>query len=205
MSKTVVFTFGRLNPMTIGHKKLIDRVISVAKKNRAEPRIYLSHTKDNKKNPLEYRDKVNYLRMGYPEARKYIINSELRTITQIMRSFVEEGVTDVIMVVGSDRVSEFERMLGTYVNHKDPKKSYDLNSFKVVSAGSRDPDADGVSGASASKMRQYVLDNDFESFSKIAMDGLSSIKVKSLFKLLRKEMRLKNEQLNIKVKRFKNF
>ena len=154
--KKVVFTFGRLNPPTIGHQKLVSKVESVAKTARADSRVYLSHTQNNKKDPLPYSEKLKLARKAFGSS---VVRSNSKNIIQILKELESDGYTDIIMVVGSDRVPEFKRLLEKY-NGKD----YNFDSIEVVSAGERDPDADGVEGMSASKMRKLALDGEFETF-----------------------------------------
>jgi hypothetical protein len=161
MSKSVVLTFGRFNPPTNGHEKLIDKVKRVA--GGTEHRIYTSLSNDAKKNPLPYAKKIKYLRKGF-KGTNIIEDPSVVTVFHALKKLSNDGYKDVILVVGSDRVKEFDRGIRRYINHKDKKLSYEFDNFKVVSAGQRDPDADGVSGMSASKMRGFVAGNDMDSF-----------------------------------------
>ena len=154
--KKIVFTFGRMNPPTIGHQKLVDKVNTVAKTNSAEARVYLSHTQNNKKDPLSYKDKIRFAKKAFGNS---IIQSESKTVFDVAKELQKAGYTDVIMVVGSDRVKEFQTLLNKY-NGKD----FTFDSVKVVSAGERDPDAQGVEGMSASKLRALAKDGDFDTF-----------------------------------------
>jgi nicotinic acid mononucleotide adenylyltransferase len=154
--KKIVFTFGRMNPPTIGHQKLVDKVNTVAKTNSAEARVYLSHTQNNKKDPLSYKDKIRFAKKAFGNS---IIQSESKTVFDVAKELQKAGYTDAIMVVGSDRVKEFQTLLNKY-NGKD----FTFDSVKVVSAGERDPDAQGVEGMSASKLRALAKDGDFDTF-----------------------------------------
>jgi nicotinic acid mononucleotide adenylyltransferase len=159
--KKIVFTFGRMNPPTIGHQKLVDKVNAVAKSNRADARVYLSHTSvqtdpKNKKDPLNYNEKIRFAKKAFGNS---VTQSNAKTIMQIAAEIEKDGYTDVILVVGSDRVPEFKKLLTKY-NGKD----YTFNSIKVVSAGERDPDAEGVEGMSASKLRALAKAGDFDTF-----------------------------------------
>ena len=189
--KTAVFTFGRMNPPTIGHEKLIDKVIAVARKEKATPFIFVSHTQDAKKNPLTSKQKAKYLRLGVPQADKYIkADPSIKTPFDAVGHLIDLGYTDVIMIAGDDRVPDFKKSIGSYVNHPDPAKSFNLNSFKVVSAGARDPDADGAEGMSATKMRQAAASNDFTSFKVGVLSNLSDKYARELFDTLRKAMNI---------------
>ena len=152
-----VFTWGRMNPMTIGHEKLVDKVIAVAKQNAAMPHVYLTHSFDSKKNPLPYKTKIRLAKKAFGNI---VTESRAKTIMQAMQEL--QGMhKKIILVVGSDRVNEFKTLLTKY-NGKD----YNFESIEVVSAGERDPDADDVSGMSASKMRELAADNNVEEFKK---------------------------------------
>ena len=155
VSRTIVFSFGRMNPVTIGHEKLVNKVNAEAKKNNATPAVYLSHSQDAKKNPLSYNDK---LRIAQKAFGKVIKKSNAKTIIQIMQE-IEKSYNKAILIVGADRVKEFETLLSRY-NGKD----YNLDSITVMSAGERDPDAEGVEGMSASKMRAAASAGDKDAF-----------------------------------------
>lgn len=188
--KKAVFTFGRMNPPTLGHEKLIKKVLSVAKQNGATPFIFVSQTQDGKKNPLSYKDKLKYIGLGVPEADKHLSDEKsIKTPFQALQHLIEIGYTDVIMVVGQDRVSEFKNSIGNYVNHEDPDKSFELNSFDVVSAGERDPDADGAEGMSGTKMRQLAATNKFKEFKRGVPSNLSDKYARELFDTLRQSMK----------------
>ena len=161
-----VLTFGRFNPPTVGHSKLVDKIKEVARKSNATPMVFLSHSNDAKKNPLSYDDKVMIAQKAFGNVVK---KSNSKTLIDVLKN-LSGKYDNIILVVGQDRVKEFENLLNKY-NGKD----YKFDSIQVVSAGDRDPDADDVTGISASKMRTFALNNDFENFVK----GLPS-KLKSL-------------------------
>lgn len=153
--KTVVFTFGRFNPIHQGHELLVNKVISVAKQNNAKPMVFLSHSYDSKKNPLSYSNKIKFAKIAFGNV---IIESEANNFIQILKMLT--GKFDhAIIVVGSDRVDGIKKITETYNN-----KEFKFYKITVVSAGERDPDADGVSGLSASKMRQFAIDNNRVAF-----------------------------------------
>jgi hypothetical protein len=186
--KEATFTFGRFNPPTIGHEKLIEAVRKNASKDFF---VYVSQSQDSKKNPLDYQTKVKYMRKMFPRyARQIILDKSIRSVFDILTQLYDKGYTRVNMVVGSDRVSEFEVLTNKYNGVKGRHGFYNFEGgVNVVSAGDRDPDEDGVAGMSASKMRAAVAANDFKSFSA----GLpSSFKEgQQLFNDLRKAMGLK--------------
>jgi nicotinic acid mononucleotide adenylyltransferase len=161
-----VFTFGRMNPPTVGHEKLAMKVAQVARQKSAVPHIFLSHTSDPKKNPLAYKDKVKLAIKAFGKYPKgMVVDSPVRDVIAIMKMLEKMGHPSVTMVVGSDRVKEFETLLNKYNG-----KEYKFESIEVVSAGDRDPDAEGVSGMSASKMREAASANDIKLFK----SGLAS-------------------------------
>jgi len=192
VSGTAVITFGRMNPPTVGHEKLVNKIISVAIDEKGTPLVYLSKTQDAKKNPLTYDQKIKYGQSLF--GRKYVVKSNARTIIEVAKE-LQKSYSKLVVVVGSDRVNEFNTLLQKY-NGKD----YTFDDINVVSAGDRDPDADDVSGMSASKMRGYAADNDYVSFKKGVPTRNESI-IKSLFNDVRKGMGI-NEQLNFAVDQF---
>mgnify|MGYP003627944443 CR=1 FL=1 len=158
--KTLVFTFGRYNPPTTGHLKLIEQVEVVASEYGAPYRIYASQSQNPKKNPLEYKEKIEYMKELFPKHKNSIVyNTHFRTIFDILEELDAEGITNIIMVVGDDRVDSFQSLLTKYNGVE-----YNFKNIKVLSAGQRDPDADGVEGISATKMRQAAASNMFKAF-----------------------------------------
>jgi hypothetical protein len=166
-----VFAFGRFNPPTIGHKKLIDTVMSTAQKANGKAYLFLSHKQNNKTDPLTFKEKQDYLKLFYPDVA--IGDPAVKTIIQALQKIQAEGRTRIIMIAGSDRVQEFEKLLNQY-NGKPDKAGNDLYKFddiKVISAGERDPDQEGATGASASKARELANKGQEHEFSKIIMGG----------------------------------
>lgn len=195
--KTVYLGFGRMNPPTIGHGKLLD-VLS-QKSGRNPYRMFLSQSQDKNKNPLMYKDKVKHARKMFPKhARAIMLNNKVRTALDALVNLYKEGFVNVVMVVGSDRINEFNVLLNKY-NGKDSRHGfYNFKSIKIVSAGDRDPDSEGTEGASATKQRQYAKDNDFTSFAQGLPAAMTNPDAKKLFNAVRKGMGL-NE-----AKKFKN-
>ena len=190
--KVAYFTFGRMNPPTIGHEKLLD-VLS-DKSGRNDYFVFLSQSQDKKKNPLDYNSKVKHVRKMFPRhARRVMINKKVRTVFDAAAFIYDKGYESLVMVVGSDRVTEFETLLGKYNGEKANHGFYNFKSISVVSAGGRDPDAEGVSGMSASKMRQFASDNNFSSFSQGLASSMSNKDAKKLFLDVRGGMGLKEE------------
>ena len=182
-SKTVVVSWGRMNPPTIGHEKLANKVASTAKANNAVPIVYLTHSQDAKKNPLSYEDKYMFARAAFGSMMQ---KSNAKTIIQVMQE-LQKKFTDVILVAGADRVKEFETLLNKY-NGKD----FTLNSIKVVSAGERDPDAEGVEGMSASKMRAAAAAGDEAAFKSGLPKKLQRLS-KEVYDMVRSGMKIAEE------------
>ncbi len=179
--KTAVFAFGRMNPPTTGHGKLIKKVMSVAKSERGIPMVFPSKTEDNKKNPLTYRTKVKVLRDVFGS----IINTsmDIKTPFDVLDYLNKKKFSKVVFVVGSDRVVEFKKNMSKYV-----KSDLDnIKDFSVASAGDRDPDSAGVKGISGSKMREYVKKDKFKKFASGLITKNTKL-AKQVFKELQKRM-----------------
>lgn len=188
--KVVFFSFGRMNPPTIGHEKLLDKLSSAAGKNTY--RLYLSQSYDKNKNPLEYKNKVRFVRKMFPRhARNVILNTNLRNVMQVASSLYNEGFRKIVMVAGSDRLREFSVLLDKYNGKKGAHGFYNFMDIKVISSGERDPDSEGVEGMSASKMRAAAKDSDFTKFSQGLPKSFSNSDSKALFNAVRKGMGLK--------------
>ena len=168
---TAVFAFGRFNPPTIGHEKLIATVLQTAQKANGKAYLFLSHKQNNKTDPLTFQDKQSYIQKMYPSLA--VGDPGSNTIIKALQKIQAEGRTKLVMVAGSDRVQEFEKLLNQY-NGKPDKQGNDLykfDSIQVVNAGQRDPDQEGVSGASASKARDLAMKGQEQQFYQIAMGG----------------------------------
>ena len=185
---TAVIAWGRMNPMTVGHEKLVAKVASVAKAEKGMPHIFLTHSYDKKKNPLSYDEKIKLAQKSFGNIVK---KSTAKTIIQLMVQ-LEKTYNRVVVVAGSDRVKEFNDLLQKY-NGKD----YKFQEIKVVSAGDRDPDADDVSGMSASKMRAAAAEGNFDSFKKGLPRKLQS-SAKAVYDSVRKGMNMsESEEIHI--------
>ena len=180
---TAVVSFGRMNPITVGHEKLAMKVMDEARRRKATPLIFLSHSQDAKKNPLSYDDKVMFAKRAFGAIVK---ESPAKTIIDVAKSLTGK-FKKLVVVVGSDRVAEFETLLNKY-NGKD----YKFDFIDVVSAGGRDPDAEGVAGMSASKMREFAANNDMKSFSSGLPKNLKSM-AKEVMAAVRKGMNMSEE------------
>ena len=163
---TAVFTFGRFNPPTTGHEKLIMALANQQSKNAGSIMyVYPSHSQSPKKDPLPHAKKIAYMRKMFPKYARNITVSKARTAIEVAVELYKKGHKAIVMVVGSDRVQEFDRLLNEY-NGVEGKKHgyYGFDNIEVISAGQRDPDAEGVEGMSASKMRAAASSGDFDLF-----------------------------------------
>ena len=150
--------FGRFNPPTTGHERLMNKVKQVAGKGNYE--IYPSRSNDPAKNPLDPDTKIGYMQQMFPQHAKHIMNNaKTRTIFDALKGANERGAKSVNIVVGQDRQKEFENLANKYNN-----KLYKFDRINVVSAGDRDPDGDGISAMSASKLRKAAADDDYDTF-----------------------------------------
>ena len=190
---TAVFTFGRLNPPTTGHGKLIDAMGRQQSKNAgSKMHVFVSHSQDAKKNPLDYKRKVAYIRKMFPKYAKNITTDKSRTIFEVAVSLHNKGYKSIVMVVGSDRVAEFEKLLNQYNGVKSRHGYYGFDNIEVVSAGERDPDAEGLEGMSASKMRKAAMDGDLDSFKQGVPANFKD--AEKLYKDGRKSMGIREEK-----------
>jgi len=167
--KSVAFCFGRMNPPTIGHARLLNTTARASA--GGDYYIFLSHTQDSKKNPLDYNTKVDFVKAMYPQHADHVSYGSLRTIMEIMEFLYHNNYTDVTYVCGNDRLPAFKELLNKYNGVEGGKTYYKFNSIDIVSSGPRDPDDDGVAGASASAARAAAESGDKEEFKKITGAG----------------------------------
>ena len=191
--KTVYFTFGRMNPPTTGHEKLMNEL---AKKSGSNPyRVYLSQSTDKKKNPLDFKYKVKTVRKFFPKhARSVMLNKKVKNVFDAVTEMYNDGFKNVTMVVGSDRINEFNTLLKKYNGVKGRHGLYNFNKINVISAGDRDPDADDISGMSASKMRQLANEGNFTQFSQGLPRNVSNADAKKVYNEVRRGMGLKEQK-----------
>ena len=177
--------FGRFNPPTTGHQKLLDTVASSSDED--DYIIVPSRSNDPKKNPLDAKTKVSVMKKMFPKHSGKIVDDENnRTIFDVLKKAHTDGYAGVRIVGGSDRVSEFEKLTNNY-----NKKLYDFDSIEITSAGDRDPDSDSVEGMSASKQRKAAAEGDFESFMKGVPTSMKEKEAKNLYNMIRKGMNVK--------------
>ena len=191
--KTVYFTFGRMNPPTTGHEKLMNEL---AKKSGSNPyRVYLSQSTDKKKNPLDFKYKVKTVRKFFPKhARSVMLNKKVKNVFDAVTEMYNDGFKNITMVVGSDRINEFNTLLKKYNGVKGCHGLYNFNKINVISAGDRDPDADDISGMSASKMRQLASEGNFTQFSQGLPRNVSNADAKKVYNEVRRGMGLKEQK-----------
>lgn len=190
----VVMTYGRMNPPTTGHLKLIDKVRSTAEKLKAPHVIVTSHSQDSKKNPLSAEQKIHHLKKYSPGANIQSSDKEHPSFLHQAAKLHKAGHDHLHLVVGSDRVKEMHDTLHKY-NGTHEGALYNFKKITVHSAGQRDPDAEGTEGMSGTKMREHAKNNDIHSFRKGVPDHVSDIHAKALMKDVRKGMGI-NEQYN---------
>ena len=195
--KTLYFVWGRMNPPTAGHEKLLDFL--KAKAGRNPFRIYLTQSEDKNKNPIPYMQKVKFARKGFPQyARQIMMEKKLKTIFDAMTSFYNEGFKRVVIVAGEDRVREYEITLNKYNGVKSKHGFYNFEKITVLNAGKRDPESKGVDGVSGTKLRGFAEKGDFTKFAQYMPKRLSNADTKAVYNAVRKGIGLKE------VKEFKN-
>ena len=188
--REVYFTFGRMNPPTVGHGKVMDAL--AMKSGKADYKVFVSQSQDAKKNPLSYSDKIKHTRKMFPKhARNIMVDKSVKTAINAMVALYDQGYKSVTMVVGDDRITEFEVLLKKYNGTKARHGFYNFKNIRIVSAGKRDPDATGIEGMSASKQRENASKNDFVSFSQGVPKSMSNPDTRKLFNDVRKGMGLK--------------
>ena len=194
-AKVAVITFGRFNPPTIGHEKMIKAIQKNAKRYGGDPYVFASGSQDAKKNPLPYDEKMNLMKKMFP-TRGYNLfryaNKKIPTVMHAASQLHEDGYEELVMVVGSDRVNQFKKLLPMYngVENK-PHGFYNFKNIKIESAGERDPDADGAEGMSASKMREFAVNSDLDQFKLGMPNTLSDKDKRDAYDKIRKHMRVK--------------
>ena len=184
---SISITFGRFNPPTTGHEALLSKVKASSK--GGEYRIYPSRSQDPQKNPLDPGTKIKFMKQAYPDHANAIQSSEeMRTIFDVLTALDSEGYSKVNLVVGGDRVSEFNSLATKYNGDL-----YNFDDIKVTSAGDRDPDAEGVEGMSASKLRKAAMDDDYDTFVSGVPEKLGRKGKQELYNTLRQAMNVQED------------
>jgi predicted kinase len=192
--KPVVMAFGRMNPPTTGHEKLVDKVKEIGKDYKAPHHVIISHSNDAKKNPLDVKSKLKHVKRFFPNTNIETSSKEQPTFLQHAARLHQMGHDHLIMVAGSDRVNEYQEKLKQY-NGTAAGSLFNFKKIEVKSAGQRDPDADGAEGMSASKMRDHAKSGDFNSFRQGVPPHVPEKHAKELFRDVRKGMGM-NEEVN---------
>jgi len=180
-NESVVFTFGRFNPPTRGHQKVIDTVLKTATTKNAVARVFPSHSQDPERNPLSYVTKHKCMVELFPNVN-VVCDPEMKNPFIILKALSDAGYKNVTFVVGSDRFAYFDEQIRKYIKHEDPKKSLEFDSFEVINAGEREGEI------SASLMRAYATDDDFTSFKKGLPSTATDKMAQSIFNSVRKGM-----------------
>lgn len=186
-SKPHVFAFGRMNPPTVGHGALVDKVKEVAAAHNAGHSVVLSGSQDPEKNPLSPEEKLKHAQRFFPGTNISVADKSTPTFIHHAKKLHQDGVDHLIMVAGSDRVDEYKKLLDQY-NGEGPNKQFNFKKIDVVSAGQRDPDAEGVSGMSASKMRGHAGGGKFSEFRKGVPGHVSDDHAREMYNDVRRNM-----------------
>jgi nicotinamide mononucleotide adenylyltransferase len=186
VNKSFAFTFGRFNPPTIGHEKLIRTVASQG----MDYKIFLSRSQDAVKNPLSPSDKLKYMTKMFRNYASHIMVMPSNMVLELATKIYNMGYENITMVVGSDRVAEFKSILNRYNDEKNRHGYYNFEKINIISAGERDPDEEGVTGMSASKLRDYARRGDLKNFKRGVPGNLSEKEKNELFFDVRKGMGL---------------
>ena len=183
-SEALTLVFGRFNPPTTGHKKLLDTAKGISGDN--DFRIYPSRSHDPKKNPLDPGTKIKFMKQMFADYEEEIVNEkDMKTIFDVLMTAQEEGYKEVTIVVGSDRLGEFKNLATKYNGDL-----YDFESISVVPGGTRDSDAEGVEGMSASKIRKAVKDDDRKAFERGIPSSIGKEEINNLWNELKRSMGL---------------
>lgn len=188
--KTAVIAYGRYNPPTIGHQKLIDTVSRVANEHTAQGYIAPSHTQNSKTDPLTFDEKKEVLNYMLPENISILESG--KTFVSLLQDLQANGFKNVVHVAGSDRIPEFESLVAKY-NGKPNKKGeipFQFDSYTFVSAGQRDPDSEGVEGMSASKLRKAATENDINTFLSGVSDSVPTSVKEQIFNKIRERINI---------------
>lgn len=190
--KHAVLAFGRFQPPTTGHEVLVNKVKEVAKQHSAEHHIVLSHSNDPKSNPLTAKQKVKHAKRFFPNTNIHTSNKEHPNFLTQAAKLHKSGVTHLHMVAGSDRIPEYKRVLKKY-NGSHESALFNFKNIQIHSAGERDPDAEGTTGMSGSKMRVHAASGKYREFKKGVPKHISDGHAKELYHDLRKGMNMKED------------
>ena len=184
-----VFVFGRMNPPTLGHEMLIAKAVEIGRKEHSDCFVILSKTQDSKKNPIPYNNKLTALNAALPKVN-FIDSEAIKTIFDAVKFLINSGYSDLTLVSGSDRASEYETLFNKYINSPNLETKLNLSSFKTAVAGAdRDPDSDSASGVSATKARNLAVAGNYGEFRKILPTGIPDEQAKILFNDIRQNLK----------------
>ena len=186
--KHAVMAFGRMNPITVGHEKLVNKVQEIAKKVGGSAHIVVSHSQDPKKNPLTSAQKMKHAKRAFPGVNVSASDKDAPNFLAQASKLHKQGVTHFHMVGGSDRADEYKTLLNKYNNVKGPHGHFNFKKIEVHSAGDRDPDAEGVEGMSASKMREHASKGKFKEFRKGVPSKMTDAHAKEMYNHVRQGM-----------------
>lgn len=188
--------FGRMNPITVGHEKLVNKVKDIADKVGGTAHIVVSHSQDAKKNPLTSAQKLKHAKRAFPGVNVTASDKEAPNFLSHASKLHKQGVTHFHMVGGSDRADEYHKLLHKYNGVKGPHGHFNFKHIEVHSAGDRDPDAEGVEGMSASKMREHAQKGNYKEFRKGVPSKMTDAHAKDMYNDVRKGMGV-NEDINL--------
>jgi len=187
-----VLAFGRMNPPTTGHEVLVKKVHDVANEVGGSHHVVLSHSQDAAKNPLSAEQKVKHAKRFFPGTNISVSDRESPNFLSQAAKLHKQGVTHLHMVAGSDRIPEYQNRLKKY-NGTHEGAMFNFKKITVHSAGERDPDAEGTSGMSASKMRGHATTGNFKEFKKGIPGHVKPEHAKELYNDVRGGMKLKED------------
>lgn len=193
---THVLAFGRMNPPTSGHMKVIDTVRNVANQENASHSVVVSHSNNPKNNPLTKEQKIKHLKRYSPTTNFNSASKEFPTILHHVSNIYNSGKRNLIVVAGSDRVDEYKKLLDKYNGQTAKHGHYNFDSIRVISSGKRDPDSEGTDGMSGTKMRQYASENNFHEFRKGVPEHVSDKHAKELMNDVRYGMKLEENLIS---------
>jgi hypothetical protein len=194
--KHAVMAFGRMNPITVGHEKLVNKVKDIADKVGGTAHIVVSHSQDAKKNPLTSAQKLKHAKRAFPGVNVTASDKESPNFLAHAAKLHKQGVTHFHMVGGSDRADEYHKLLHKYNGVKGPHGHFNFKKIEVHSAGDRDPDAEGVEGMSASKMREHAGKGNYKEFRKGVPSKMTDAHAKDMYSDVRRGMGV-HEDINL--------
>ena len=189
-NKHVTFAFGRMNPPTTGHEKVVQKMHDVAKEKGGDIKLVVSHTQDSSKNPLTAAQKLKHVKKFFPTTPTEAATKEAPTFLHHLAKLHEQGYKHVTMVAGSDRVDEYKKLIHKYNGVKGAHGHFNFDKVDVQSSGERDPDAEGAEGMSASKMREHAKNGNFAEFKKGVPHHVPERHAKEMYNDVRKGMGL---------------